>query len=690
MGRDFLLEIGTEEIPSGYLDPALAAMEKHWRDLMEGNRIEIGSIKAWGTPRRLALMVDDMAEVQRELVTKTMGPPVNVAFDDKGEPTKAALGFAEKCGVPVGELGVEETKKGKYLCAVRVDEGGEVSLLLPRLIPEFIDQIPFPKYMRWGEGDTRFVRPIHWLLCLYGDRPVEFRYGGMAGGDRSRGHRFMAPDFFRVETPASYPAALRERSVIVDNKVRMEEAKKAIDELASAHGGIAYGDDDLLAMVSNMVEYPVAVWGCFDEEYLKLPDGVLINTMVEHQHFFPVEQADGALMPNFIALGNTGARDLKVVARGNEKVLRARLADAMFFFREDSSKPLEDFVEGLKSVLYQEKLGTSYEKMERFRELALSIQSLLNVGSPEMIERAALLCKADLMTLMVYEFPKLQGVMGREYALLSGEKEEVAEAIFEHYLPRYAGDRLPETVTGALLSMADKLDTVVGSFGIGVKPTGNVDPHGLRRQTLGIINIIMENGYRLSLSDVVDKALDILKDKITGNPGEVKTEVLDFFARRLENMFLSESYRYDLVDAVIESGFDDLVRLKLRLDALTEFSQRPDFETLTTTFKRVVNIIKSEVLEDPKPALLAEKHERQLYTRAGEVQDKLASLLEGEHYMEALEAIAQLRAPVDDFFDNVLVMADDLGVRNNRLALLGMVAGMFSSIADFSKVVIGG
>lgn len=689
MSRDFLLEIGTEEIPSGYLGPALRGMEKQWQESAGRNRIEVQRIRAVGTPRRLVLMAEGMAEEQKELVTKTLGPPVKVAFDQDGNPTKAAVGFAERCGVPLKDLIVEETDKGRYLCAAKVERGKEVFGLLPELVTEFIGKIPFPKSMRWGEGEARFVRPVHWLLCLYGERTVEFEYGGVRSGNLSRGHRFMAPDPFPVESPASYIAALGERFVVVDNEARKEMLKGVVDGLAGAHGGVACGDEELLDTVANLVEYPVGVWGSFDEEYLELPREVLVNAMVEHQRYIPVEAPDGALTPNFISISNTRARDIKVVAHGNEKVLRARLADGMFFFKEDTARPLEDYVDGLKRVLYQEKLGTSYEKMERFRDLALWLQSILDVSSPELVERAAILCKADLLTLMVYEFPKLQGVIGRVYALISGEKEEVAEAVYEHYLPRYTGDDLPETPTGAILSTADKLDTIVGSFGIGMRPTGNLDPHGLRRQAIGIINIVTDNAYRLSLSGLVDKALEILDGKITEDPGKVKAEVLDFFARRLENLFLSDGIRYDLVDAAMGAGFDDLFVLKLRLDGLREFARRPDFDALTTTFKRVVNIIPKERFADVRQSLFIEDDEGELYRKTLDVKNRLDGLLGDERYLEALAAIAELKGTVDRFFDSVLVMADDSGVRHNRLALLCEVAGLFSTVADFSKIVSG-
>ncbi len=690
MSRDFLLEIGTEEIPSGYLNPALQSMEKNWRALTERNRMEAGEVHAWGTPRRMVLMVKDVAEEQKELVTRLSGPPVRVAFDEEGKPTKAALGFADKCGVSVDELKVMETEKGEYLFAERADKGGEIFRLLPGLAVELIEQIPFPKSMRWGEGEVRFVRPIHWLLCLYGERTVEFEYGGVQSGNLSRGHRFMAPDAFVVETPASYLKMTGERMVIVDTAVRKKMVRDTVHELAAANGGVPCKEDELLDIVSNLVEYPVGVWGRFDEEYLKLPRDVLTTAMVKHQRYFPVERPGGTLMPNFIAVGNTLAGNLEAVAHGNEKVLRARLADAMFFFREDTSRPLEDYVEGLKRVLYQEKLGTSYEKMERFRELVLWLQSVVGAGSDKSVERAAYLSKADLMTQMVYEFPELQGIMGREYAVLCGEDEEVARAIFEHYLPRYSGDELPETHTGALLSIADKLDTIVGSFGIGVKPTGNLDPHGLRRQAIGIINIVIDKAYRFSLSDAVDKALEVLNEKAAGEARKVKDEALDFIGRRLENLCLSDGYRYDLVDAAMGAGFDDLYGLKMRLDALREFSSRPDFEALTTTFKRVVNIIPRESFGDVDESLLAEEPERVLYEGTGGVEKELAGLLAREDYIKALAITAGLREDVDHFFDTVLVMAKDRELRHNRLALLYKVAGLFSSIADFSKIVSGG
>ncbi len=686
MAKELFLEIGTEEIPAGMLPVAMRDLERMIRKELDGARIAHGEVITMSTPRRLVLAVSDVAEEQQRQELNLSGPSEKVAFDADGNPTRAALGFARSNGVDVSELTVRETDKGRYLFLSKVVEGRPVAELLPELLLKIVSSLSFKKSMRWKDLDVRFVRPIHWIAALYGGEVVPFSYAGLDSGKLSYGHRFMAPQAFEITTLADYIATAREHFVIVDPQQRKKIIADDVARVAGEQGGELNVDQKLLEEVTCLVEYPVVLCGGFDEKYLQLPDELLITTMKEHQRYFTIAAADGKLLPKFITVSNTRPRDEQVVINGNERVLRARLSDAMFFWQEDQKKPLESRLEALKTVVYQAKLGTSYAKVQRFTALAEELARQLDAEVLELTRRAALLCKCDLETGMVYEFPELQGVMGREYALIEGEDPRVANAIYEHYLPTQAGGELPSDNVGAFVSIADKIDTICGCFGIGLIPTGTADPYALRRCAIGILNIIIDKGYRLSLPRLVEQAVAQLEDKLERDSATVCAEVVEFIRLRFVNMLTGQNYPADIVEAVLAAGFDDVIDALQRVRALAQMKQQPDFAALAATFKRVGNIIKGGVDYAVDSNVFVEECEKRLYAGLQQAQQDVTALMAEGDYPGVLRTVAALRADVDAFFDGVMVMTDDEAVKNNRLALLTQVAGLFAGLADFSRI----
>ncbi len=690
MTKTLLFEIGTEEIPAGFMIPALSFMEGFIKKTFAENRIEHGKIYTYGTPRRFTILVENVSETQRDKVEEIMGPPASVAFDQDGNLTKAASGFAKGQGVSVEALKVKETPKGSYIYVVKEERGGKTADLLPNTLEKLVRSIPFRKSMRWGNRDIRFARPIHWFMVLFGGEVIDLEIEGIKSSSITYGHRFMAPHPIEVKNPKNYLNTMKEGQVIADHRARKNIIWDQVQKEASSVGGLPQRDEDLLDEVNFLVEYPVATCGSFDPEFLELPSEVLTTTMKEHQKYFPVFDKGGKLMHHFVVVNNMLSPDMEVITQGNERVLRARLADARFFFQEDRKVPLIEMFEKLRDVVFQEKLGTSYEKVMRFRELAGLCADQVAPDKKELVDRTALLAKADLESQMVYEFPELQGIMGREYARIQGEPEEVSLGIYEHYLPRFAGDKLPSTVTGALVGIADRIDSIVGCFGIGLIPTGSEDPYGIRRDTLGMIHVILHKGFRFSLGELIDKSLELLTDKLEREPEQVKADVLNFLRQRLYHLWVSEEFRQDLAEAALSAGFDDLVAAKKRLEALQEFSQDPPFEALMTTFKRVVNILpKGFTQKKVDPDLMKQKEEKDLYEALIQLEGKVKDLVHHENYLEALKTIATLKERVDAFFDGVLVMAQEEKVKNNRLSLLKRISNLFMDLADLSKVVVG-
>lgn len=688
--QDFLLEIGTEEIPARFLSATLADLREKAVALLAEAHLPHGEVKTYGTPRRLVLFVAQVGSQQETTVEEVKGPPLSAAYDAKGQPTKALLGFAKSQGVPVEKLVVRQVGKSEYLFAVKEKPGREATAVLGELCPRLIKSLTFQKPMRWGDKELRFVRPIRWLVALYGDTVVEFSLDGLNSGRVSYGHRFLSGGPVAIARPEEYFQLMEASYVIVDPAKRRELIREQMEKLAAAAGGQVPADEELLEEVVNLVEYPTAFCGTFPKKYLELPRAVLITVMREHQRFFPVCAADGRLLPYFIAVHNSAPEHTELIRRGNEQVLRARLADAAFFYREDLATPLSDRVEGLKRVVYQEELGTLYDKTERLQNLTAYLADAAKISAADRaaLSRAAYLAKADLLTSMVYEFPELQGVMGYEYALKSGEPEAVAVALYEQYLPRFAGDSLPQTLPGALLSIADKLDNLVGCFGLGLIPTGSQDPYALRRQALGICHIVMRAKLHLSLREMTHHAYHAYRNKLKSEESKVFTELAEFFKQRVRGIFEEEGLLPEVTEAVLAVGIDDLYAAYLRAKALNDFRKDRLFEDLYTAYIRAANLSRSAPERDPEPARFVNPAEEQLYEALCSLRERVKPHLATHNYRRVLEELSTLRAPVANFFDAVLVMDENPNLRENRLALLRAVADLVRTVADLAKIPV--
>jgi glycyl-tRNA synthetase beta chain len=688
---DLLLEIGTEEIPSNYLENGLNELRQLAESYLKDNRIHVkGSLHTYGTLRRLVLVGEALADKQEDAVLEVTGPPKKAAFDEHGNPTKAALGFAKKQGVAVSELQVLETPKGEYLYIKRKVPGRPTIDLLSEIIPQLIENVPWPKSMRWGSGAFSFVRPIHWIVALFDNKVIPFELAGVKSGNKTRGHRFMAPQIMEVSTLQDYLQKMNRGSVILDQKKREEEVERAVINEAKTASGMIEKDPELLSTVVNMVEFPFAICGGFDRAYLTLPDSVLITAMKEHQRYFSIRDQEGRLMPHFVAVNNTVPRDDVVVRKGHERVLRARLADANFFFNEDRKRPLEDRLEDLKVVIYQADLGTSYAKVQRFTRLAEYLAELIAPEKIDEVRLAARLCKCDLVTEMVMEFPSLQGTMGDIYARLDGYPEDICRAISDHYMPIQAESRLPESLIGSLVGIADRMDTIVGCFAVGLEPTGTADPYALRRHVLGIIRIMRDKNISIALPDFVNKSASILNDTVSFSPRDVTNKVLNFIKDRFKYLLLSFENPQDFVEAVLSVDFTFLDQAEEKISALRQFREvSKDFESLATAFKRIMNIVKGfEGLENVNPEIFEHESERDLWTQIQAVKDKVQRDIDNEKYFDALNAMAGLSDSVDDFFSNVMVMVEESSIRENRLTMLKQLNHLFLQIADFSRFTI--
>ena len=685
MSKTLLLEIGTEEVPAHVMPGILSQLKENAAKTFEELRIEYKNIKTLGTPRRSALLVEGLAEQQADLSKENRGPAVNIAFDADGNPTKAAQGFARGQGVKPEEL---VTKDG-YVYAMVHEKGGQTVDLLGDTLKGLVDGLNFPNNMHWADLDYKFIRPLRWLVALYGQDVIDFEVANVKSGRTSRGHRFLSEGDFEIANAEDYVEACRKASIIVDQNERCEMIRQQIAEVAAANGGQAEVNEDLLEEVLYLVEYPTALCGKFDEKYLALPAEAVITPMRDHQRYFPVLK-DGQLLPLFITIRNGGKEHLETVQHGNERVLRARLEDAQFFFDEDRKKTLEQHGEKLKTVVFQDGLGTIYDKALRLEVLAGYIADAIGANEQDKKDavRAAKLAKADLVTGMVTEFTELQGVMGREYALLDGETKAVAQAIDEHYMPRFAGDSQPASVAGRIVSLADKIDTIVGTFSRGLIPTGSQDPFALRRQALGIVNMLKEAQYHISLSQLVAKAMELLKIADAGQQAKLQKDVADFMKLRLKNVLADAGIRYDVVDAVFVT-VDDIYGVFLRAQAVNE-AVKQDMEKTIQAFVRTGNIARKA--EDVQAAveadLLAEQVEQDLCKAYEAASDKAEKEIAAQDYAGAIATLSQLAAPIDAFFDGVMVMDKDEKIKNNRLGLLKLVDNLICQVADFSKIVL--
>jgi glycyl-tRNA synthetase beta chain len=690
-----LLEIGTEEIPAGYIVPALEALSATLSKKLTEARIGHGGSQIYGTPRRLTVIVEDIAPKQQSVKSEVIGPPAKIGYDENGKPTMAAQKFAEKVGVPVSKLAVKDTPKGAYLAAEKSERGLATQTLLKEILPRVILATPFPKKMRWADLDIEFARPIHSILALLGKSVVSFKLGNLKSGRYTSGHSFMAPAKIKLNNTDEYLEKLRAAHVVADMAERKKILEERIDAVAKQLGGSILPDEELVDINNNLVEYPIPVAGKFDIEFLEVPDEVLINAMREHQKYFAVVDRNNSLMPCFIAVNNTAARDLALSATGHERVIRARLADAQFFYQGDLEVTNDERVEKLKRVLFQAELGTVFEKSERVANVAEVLASAAQKGDDlkKQVIRAARLSKSDLVSQVVGEFPKLQGVMGRIYANIAGEAADVAAAIEEHYRPVYSGAPLPDTLVGAILSVADKMDSICGCFSVGLIPTGASDPYALRRQGIGIIQIMNDKGLSFPLRELIRCSLEQFGGKSAPDISELIEKVYTFLQNRISYLLAEEGFSKDVIGAVVSVSGDDVPNVRNRVAALESLKARPDFEPLAVGFKRVVNIIKKSgqreegaAPEAVEPKLFEHESEGALYEEFKAVDQKVSDAMEKESFDRALVEIASLRDAVDRFFDGVMVMAEDTGIRRNRLALLGQIAALFGKFADFSKL----
>ena len=683
--KKLLFEIGTEELPANYMPNILKDLKTLSLKKLQDARVPFADVTVLGTPRRLAVLVSGVEETQADSTEEFKGPAVNIAFKD-GEPTKAAQGFARGKGIDVKDLVV----KDNYIYAVKHIQGRETAELLPHVLQEILTNIPFPNHMRWADFDFRFLRPIHWLVALFGTEVVPVSITDIRSDRYTMGHRFLSNKKIEIPVADDYEKILEENFVIADQDKRREMIRQQITELAREEGGEIEIAADLLEEVNYLVEYPTPLCGKFEDKYLALPEAAIITPMRDHQRYFPVRGKDGKLLNKFIAVRNGGKAFLENVTHGNERVLRARLSDAEFFFNEDRKQKLEAYEEKIKTVVFQEGLGNMYDKSQRLEKLVEMIHFGQQSRVPlDDLKRAARLSKCDLVTGMVTEFTELQGVMGREYARLDGEKADVCEGIFEQYLPRFAGDILPKTEIGRILSIADKVDNIVATFSRGKAPTGSQDPFALRRQALGIINILLESKMNIDMAKVVGASILLLKVPME-NVKELAKQILDFIKLRFRNLMLDQKIRYDVIDAVLaEERNNNLYDLYLRAQALNEYVAGDEAADVIQAATRVNNLSSKAEVEVPiNDGLFNEQAEKDLYAVVNKLDTGMIPLIVRCDYKGALNILSELNAPVNKFFDDVMVMDKDEAIRNNRLSLLCLVKDLVNSVGDLSKLVM--
>lgn len=685
MSKDLLLEIGTEEVPAHAMPGILKQLKENAEKALTELRLEYDSVRTLGTPRRTALLVSGLAERQPDVESERRGPSIALAFDADGNPSKAAQGFARGQKIDPKDL----VQKDGYVYAVVHEAGKGTEEILGTLLPDLVNGLNFPNNMRWGDLDYKFIRPLRWLVALYDEKVIEFTVADIKSGRNSRGHRFLGSEDFAFSKAAAYEQECEAQFVIVDQEKRRQLILAQIEEVAKANGGKAEINEDLLEEVIYLVEYPTALCGKFEDKYLKLPPEAVITPMRDHQRYFPVKTADGKLLPLFITIRNGGKEYLETVQHGNERVLRARLADAQFFFDEDRKKSLEQHREKLKTVVFQEGLGTVYDKTERLVQLAEQVAEMLQVsaGEKEKAVRAAKLSKADLVTGMVCEFTELQGIMGREYALLDGEAAEVAQAVDEHYKPRFAGDSEPQTTTGRIISIVDKVDNLVATFSRGLIPTGSQDPFALRRQALGLVNLLITAKAHVSLSALAAADMKLLGIDDTEKQAGLQNSLADFIRLRLKNVLGEAAIRYDVVDAVL-ADVDDVYTTYQRAQALAKAMEQ-DMTKAIQAFCRVGNLAKKTAGGTVDEQLFADDAERELYKAYTAAAAAVKKQIEAEQdYSAVISSLAELADPINKFFDSVLVMDKDEKIKDNRLALLKSIDTLIAQAADFSKIVL--
>ncbi len=686
--RTLLLEIGTEEIPARFIEPAKEGLSALLKDGLKASRIAFGDITIQATPRRITTFITDVSEQQRENIATKYGPPANRAFDESGTPTKAAIGFAKSQGVGVEEL-KKVIKEGAELIAVeKIEKGEPARKVLSGLLRDIIARIPFQKRMRWGNESFEFARPIQWVLALFGEEEIGFTVADVKSGTFTYGHRFLSNGRIVITSPSEYMEKLKAASIILSEKDRMETILRGISRIEGEVRGIAIRDKDLLKEIVYITEYPYPLKGSFDKTFLALPKEVLINVMKSHQRYIPIENEHGELMPYFIFFANTVPVDDKNVIRGNEKVLRARLADAQFFFEEDKKTPLESLYERLSSIVFHVKLGTLKDKVDRVTETSLAVASTLGFNDTEKVRHAAKTMKADLLTHMVGEFPELQGVMGRIYALHHGEGRDVAYAIEEHYLPSGGNGALPGTTLGVIIGIADKIDSLTSFFSVGITPSGNLDPYALRRQALGIIKIMIDKRLHIPLENLIETAYmsgGAIRKRLTID--ETKSSLIDFIITRFKFSMIEEEHNQEFVESVLPYAAKDIFDGYVRLLTLETQNAIEDFKKLMIGFKRAYNITKT-IEEDREidTSLFKQEEEHTLYTLYKSKKEGFFTSMRERKYEEALAILIAFKETIDRYFDKVFVMDKDESIKNNRLALLKKIKDMFLTYGDFSKI----
>lgn len=692
MAKDLLFEIGIEEIPARFMEPALNQLQTIMTDSLAEAGLQYEKLATYGTPRRITLMIEGLDEVQPDRSTESKGPAVKAAYGADGQPSKALLGFCRGQGIEPADVLTKEIKGVEYVYAVKQIAGRPTAELLPEMLSAAVHKIYFPKPMRWAYNEMRFARPIRWLVLLFGADVLPLEIAGVAAGRISRGHRFLGSDSVEIACPAEYLDTMQKAYVIVDQSVRREKIWQQIKAVASVAGGTVKPDEDLLSELVYILEYPTALLGRFDKKYLEIPEELVVTPMREHQRYFPVYDAAGEkLLPNFITVRNGNSQHLEIVAAGNEKVLSARLADAAFFWDEDRSHALIDNAPRLEHIVFHEKLGTLSAKVARVQKLALSIAEKLGYAAEDVrdTERAALLMKCDLVSNAVYEFTELQGIMGEYYAKNDGETEQVAAAIREHYLPRFTGDELPKTKAGMALALADRLDSLAGFFSQKMIPTGSQDPYALRRAAIGVSQILLRYELELDLAELCAEALALyegVKQEMTAE--ETLAAMNNFFRQRVDNILAEEGVTYDVINAV--AGLELAVPLVnyRKAHALADFKQGEDFAQLMAGYNRAANLLKNvkgEFAVEPK--LFEVDAERELLAAEDEAAAKVAAAVAEQNYPAALKALAAIRPQIDAFFEAVMVMADDAKVRDNRLALLQKLIGLTAELGELSQLV---
>ncbi|WP_079530305.1 glycine--tRNA ligase subunit beta [Halobacillus hunanensis] len=689
MNKTVLFELGLEEMPARFIDDALKQLTARTEDWFNENRIPYGSIQSFATPRRLAVKISDVAEQQTDMDEEVKGPAKKIAQDEEGNWSKAAIGFSKGQGKTVDDIYFKEINGTEYVHINKFTQG-ESSFKLLAEFREVLLGLNFPKNMRWGNSDLRFIRPIRWIVALYGDAVIPFQIGKVSTAKHTYGHRFLGSESAVVSKADDYESVMEREYVIADQNKRKQLIVEQLSKLEETENWLIMKDEELLNEVTHLVEYPTVFSGAFSEEFLEVPEEVLITSMKEHQRYFPVRADNGSLQPYFVAVRNGNGEHLDTVSRGNEKVLKARLADAQFFYREDQKGSLEQKAAKLQKMVYQEELGTLADKVDRVKAITAEISAMLEFSESETAKamRAAELCKFDLVTHMVDEFSELQGIMGEKYARLFGEDEDVAAAIREHYMPIHAGGELPETMIGSVVSVADKLDTIIGSISIGNIPTGSQDPYGLRRQALGILQILNQNNWSISLEQLLDIVYELYDRKQLSerNRVEVKQDVQEFFTVRASYLLKDEGIEPDVVEAVLAHGIHIYPVMVEKAKILAEKRQDSGFKPTQEALGRVLNLAEKAVSMEVNPNLFENKSETDLYATYQQVHDDYQQLLADEKPDKALHKLTELTEPIHSFFDNTMVMAEDEKVKQNRLGLLSLISNDIMSFADFNAI----